>query len=90
MLSDSSCSSPQQQNQTSQEPPRLQTNSGRYLRLGGLLVLGGFVGSLIWAGLAPLDKGIAVMGHIVVAENRKLVQSLQGGRVQQLHIAEGR
>ncbi|QHB30861.1 HlyD family type I secretion periplasmic adaptor subunit [Yersinia canariae] len=89
MLSDSSCSSPQQQNQTSQEPPRLQTNSGRYLRLGGLLVLGGFVGSLIWAGLAPLDKGIAVMGHIVVAENRKLVQSLQGGRVQQLHIAEG-
>ncbi|EEP90081.1 HlyD family secretion protein [Yersinia kristensenii ATCC 33638] len=72
-----------------QNPPPLQVNSGRYLSLGGLLVIGGFIGSLLWAGLAPLDKGIAVMGHIVVAENRKLVQPLQGGRIQQLHIAEG-
>lgn len=72
-----------------QNPPPLQTNSGRYLSLGGLLVIGGFIGSLLWAGLAPLDKGIAVTGHIVVAENRKLVQPLQGGRIQQLHIAEG-
>ncbi|WP_025379967.1 HlyD family type I secretion periplasmic adaptor subunit [Yersinia hibernica] len=70
-------------------PPRLQTNSGRYLSLGGLLVLAGFIGTLFWAGLAPLDKGIAIMGHIVVAENRKLVQPLQGGRVQQLHVSEG-
>ena len=41
--------------------PLLQTNSGRYLGLGTLLVCGGFIGSLLWAGLAPLDKGIAVM-----------------------------
>lgn len=76
-------------NRRLQSPPQLQTNSGRYLSLGGLLVLGGFIGSLLWAGLAPLDKGIAVIGHIVVAENRKVIQPLQGGRIQQLHIAEG-
>ncbi|OWF76870.1 hemolysin secretion protein D [Yersinia rohdei] len=57
--------------------------------MGGVLVLGGFIGSLLWAGLAPLDKGIAVMGHIIVAENRKVVQPLQGGRIKQLHVAEG-
>ncbi|WP_267248913.1 HlyD family type I secretion periplasmic adaptor subunit [Yersinia sp. Marseille-Q5920] len=86
MLPESSRSSAKNMHQN---PPPLQTNSGRYLSLGGLLVIGGFIGSLLWAGLAPLDKGIAVMGHIVVAENRKLVQPLQGGRIQQLHIAEG-
>ncbi len=68
---------------------RPQINSGYYLSLGGLLVIGGFIGFLLWAGLAPLDKGIAVMGQVVVAENRKVIQPLQGGRIQQLHIAEG-
>lgn len=58
---------------------RPQINSGYYLSLGGLLVIGGFIGFLLWAGLAPLDKGIAVMGQVVVAENRKVIQPLQGG-----------
>ncbi|CNI27689.1 HlyD family secretion protein [Yersinia massiliensis] len=72
-----------------QSPPPLQTNSERYLNLGGLLVLGGFCSFLFWAGLAPLDKGIAVAGQIVVAENRKVIQPMQGGRIQQIHVAEG-
>ncbi|WP_049614209.1 HlyD family type I secretion periplasmic adaptor subunit [Yersinia pekkanenii] len=74
-----------------EQPHRLQPqiNSGDYLALGGLLVFGGFIGFLLWAGLAPLDKGIAVIGQVVVAENRKVIQPLQGGRIQQLHIAEG-
>ncbi|WP_186380312.1 HlyD family type I secretion periplasmic adaptor subunit [Yersinia mollaretii] len=72
-----------------QNLPPLQSDSGSYLSLGGLLIFGGFIGFLLWAGLAPLDKGIAVMGHIVVAENRKVIQPLQGGRIQQLHVGEG-
>ncbi|CNL85196.1 HlyD family type I secretion periplasmic adaptor subunit [Yersinia aleksiciae] len=72
-----------------QSPQSVQTNSGQYLSLGGVLVLAGFIGFLLWAGLAPLDKGIAVMGQIVVAENRKVIQPLQGGRIQQLHVVEG-
>ena len=32
----------------------------RYSRLGWLLMLGGFLGFLGWAALAPLDKGVAV------------------------------
>ncbi|WP_186367599.1 HlyD family type I secretion periplasmic adaptor subunit [Yersinia aldovae] len=84
MLPDSGHSTPQQR-----RAPRLQTNSAAYLSLGGVMVLAGFVGFLLWAGLAPLDKGIAVMGKVVVAENRKVIQSLQGGRIQQLHVVEG-
>ncbi|ANI29710.1 hemolysin secretion protein D [Yersinia entomophaga] len=73
---------------TAQEP--LQINSGRYLYIGGLLVLIWFIGFFIWAGFAPLDKGVAVAGVVVVTENRKVVQSSQSGRISQLHIAEGK
>jgi membrane fusion protein, protease secretion system len=76
-------------NSQQQDQPQLQTNSGIYLSLGGLLILVGFIGFLLWAGLAPLAKGIAVVGHVVVAENRKVIQPVQGGRIQQLHITEG-
>ncbi len=43
-------------------------------RLG--LVLLGFVGFLLWAGLAPLDKGVGVSGTVMVAGSRKAVQHL--------------
>ncbi|AKA38621.1 HlyD family type I secretion periplasmic adaptor subunit [Yersinia ruckeri] len=69
--------------------PSLQTNSERYLYIGGLLVLTGFIGFFAWASFAPLDKGVAVPGIVIVAENRKIVQSLQGGRITQLHTTEG-
>jgi protease secretion system membrane fusion protein len=85
MLPDSGYSASQQPDQS----PRLQTNSAAYLSLGGGMVLAGFVGFLLWAGLAPLDKGIAVVGQVVVAENRKVIQPLQGGRIKQLHVTEG-
>ncbi|MFI0488144.1 MAG: HlyD family type I secretion periplasmic adaptor subunit [Yersinia sp. (in: enterobacteria)] len=85
MLPDSGYSASQQPEQS----PRLQTNSAAYLSLGGGMVLAGFVGFLLWASLAPLDKGIAVVGQVVVAENRKVIQPLQGGRIKQLHVTEG-
>nr|WP_042526521.1 HlyD family type I secretion periplasmic adaptor subunit [Yersinia ruckeri] len=69
--------------------PSLQTNSERYLYIGGLLVLTGFIGFFAWASFAPLDKGVAVPGIVIVAENRKIVQSLRGGRITQLHTTEG-
>ncbi len=85
MLPESACYSVANANR---QPP-LQINSGRYLNIGGGLVVIGFIGFLLWAGLAPLDKGVAVTGLLVVAENRKVIQPLQGGRIQQLHVTEG-
>ncbi|MFW5388860.1 MULTISPECIES: HlyD family type I secretion periplasmic adaptor subunit [unclassified Yersinia (in: enterobacteria)] len=89
MLPESSRFPVTDENHQQQNRLRPQINSGYYLNLGGLLVVGGFIGFLLWAALAPLDKGIAVIGQVVVAENRKVIQPLQGGRIQQLHIAEG-
>jgi HlyD family type I secretion membrane fusion protein len=50
------------------------------------LGLGGF---LLWAGLAPLEEGIAARGTIVVENNRQVVQHLEGGIVEKAHVREG-
>lgn len=51
-----------------------------------VLALGGF---LLWACLAPLDQGVVGSGTVVVAGERKAVQSLVGGVVDQLLVSEG-
>jgi len=71
------------------EEPLPAIDAKRYLRLGILLVLIGFGGLLLWAGLAPLDKGVPVSGTVMVADNRKQVQPLVSGRVASLNVREG-
>ncbi|MEM6909840.1 MAG: HlyD family type I secretion periplasmic adaptor subunit [Pseudomonadota bacterium] len=48
--------------------------------------LGGFVA---WAGLAPLEEGIAARGTIIVESDRQVVQHLEGGIVEKTHVREG-
>lgn len=74
MLPESVCYSVANANR---QPP-LQINSGRYLNIGGGAGRYRLHRLLLWAGLAPLDKGVAVTGLLVVAENRKVIQPLQG------------
>ncbi|MDZ5457142.1 HlyD family type I secretion periplasmic adaptor subunit [Azohydromonas lata] len=59
------------------------------IRLGlGVGVLG-FGGFLAWAALAPLDQAVPGMGMVAVADQRKVVQHVSGGRIDSLHVAEG-
>ncbi|MEC5344546.1 HlyD family type I secretion periplasmic adaptor subunit [Brenneria populi] len=67
----------------------LHTDAGRWLKRGMALVLLGFGGALLWAGLAPLDKGVAVSGKVIVTDNRKVVQPAAAGRVAHLYVREG-
>ena len=62
--------------------PRASTDASGAARYGVgfvLLTLGGF---LLWAFLAPLDQGVVGSGTVVVAGERKAVQSLVGGVVE--------
>ncbi|UMZ11288.1 HlyD family type I secretion periplasmic adaptor subunit [Pseudomonas sp. MPFS] len=61
----------------------------KYSRLGWLLVLAGFIGFLGWAALAPLDKGVAVSGKVMVSGHRKTVQHQSGGIVERIEVKEG-
>ena len=67
----------------------------RALRKDGHVVIaaavcaGGFGSFLLWAGLAPLAEGVTVVGSIVVEDNRKVVQHLEGGIVKKLRAVDG-
>ncbi|WP_409159364.1 HlyD family type I secretion periplasmic adaptor subunit [Pectobacterium sp. B2J-2] len=67
----------------------LHTDASRYLKHGLWLILFGFGGLLLWAGMAPLDKGVAVSGRVVVADNRKVVQPVSSGRIASLNVRDG-
>lgn len=67
----------------------LQLDDRRHARLGWLLMLGGFLGFLAWAALAPLDKGVAVSGKVMVSGNRKVVQHPSGGIVERIDVRDG-
>ncbi|RJL49685.1 HlyD family type I secretion periplasmic adaptor subunit [Pectobacterium carotovorum] len=67
----------------------LHTDAGRYLKYGLWLVLAGFGGLLLWAGMAPLDKGVGVSGRVIVADNRKAVQPVSSGRIDSLTVRDG-
>ncbi|BCQ65002.1 metalloprotease secretion protein [Pseudomonas sp. Boi14] len=67
----------------------LSLDDRKYSRLGWLLVLGGFAGFIGWAALAPLDKGVAVSGKVMVSGHRKTVQHQSGGIVERIEVKEG-
>jgi len=61
----------------------------RYLRFSAiwaLVTLGGF---LLWAGFAPLAQGIVGFGKIVVENDRKVIQHLEGGIIEAILVREG-
>ena len=75
---------------TAMEPEvRLAVDARPMLLAGWLVLLVGLVGFLLWAALAPLDKGVPVSGTVVVAGNSKSVVQLSGGQVSRIHVGEG-
>lgn len=71
----------------SQQP--INTDATVHTRLGWWIVLAGVGGFLLWAMFAPLDKGVPVSGTVAVASNRKAIQHLSGGTVEDILVAEG-
>lgn len=56
---------------------------------GMLIIIGAFGGFGTWAALAPLDSAIVASGVVVVESNRRDVQHLDGGIVQEILVREG-
>ena len=71
------------------EPLTVNTDARAYARIGWVLVLVGVVGFLLWATFAPLDKGVPLSGTVVKESNRKAVQYLSNGIVQDILVADG-
>ncbi|SDY12729.1 HlyD family type I secretion periplasmic adaptor subunit [Nitrosomonas sp. Nm58] len=67
----------------------VQTDETTHARFGWWIVLVGVGGFLLWATLAPLDKGVPLSGSVMVATNRKAVQHQTGGIVDDILVKEG-
>jgi protease secretion system membrane fusion protein len=70
-------------------PLTVNTDSRSYARIGWLIVLVGVLGFLVWASFAPLDKGVPMSGTVAKESNRKSVQHLTGGTIQQILVRDG-
>jgi protease secretion system membrane fusion protein len=70
-------------------PLTVNTDARAYTRLGWIIVLVGVLGFLLWASLAPLDKGVPMNGSVARESNRKAVQHLTGGTVEDILVHEG-
>ena len=51
-----------------------------------VVFLGGFA---LWSLLAPLSSAAVAPGHVVVRDNRKTVQHLEGGIIREIRVREG-
>jgi membrane fusion protein, protease secretion system len=67
----------------------VDTNIAQYTRLGWLIIIAGLGGFLLWASLAPLDKGVPLVGTVAVASNKKAIQHESGGTVDEILVEEG-
>lgn len=70
-------------------PLEVNTDARRFSRIGWLIVVLGFGGFLLWALLAPLDKGVPLSGTVATESNRQSVQHQSGGTVQELLVRDG-
>jgi len=70
-------------------PLTVHTDPRAYSRLGWFIVLFGVLGFLIWACFAPLDKGVPLSGTVAKEFNRKSIQHLTGGTVEDILVKEG-
>ena len=70
-------------------PIEVNTDARAFSRIGWLVVLLGFGGFMLWAIFAPLDRGVPLSGFVAKESNRKAVQHLSGGTVQQILVKDG-
>lgn len=71
------------------EPLTVHTDPSSYSRIGWLVVLFGVGAFLLWAVFAPLDKGVPLSGYVAKEGNRKAIQHLTGGIIDDILVNDG-
>jgi len=60
-----------------------------YSWLGWQVVIWGLGITLLWAVLAPIDKGVTASGYVITDSNRKAIQPSSAGIVDEILVKEG-
>ncbi|WP_413483849.1 HlyD family type I secretion periplasmic adaptor subunit [Morganella psychrotolerans] len=61
----------------------------KYRRAGSVMIIAGFCGFLLWAGFAPLDRGVAASGTVIVSGSTKQVQAPVDGVISAIKAENG-
>lgn len=69
--------------------PPPDTDTQQPVRWGRRALLAGLAVFLLWAAFAPLGQGVPTHGYIKVEGNRKTIQHLKGGVVEEILVREG-
>jgi protease secretion system membrane fusion protein len=64
-------------------------NEHSYTRAAWISLAVGFGGFILWAGLAPLDKGVPAPAQVVSSGNRQVVQTATNGIVEEILVKDG-
>ncbi|NYE61698.1 protease secretion system membrane fusion protein [Duganella sp. 1224] len=70
-------------------PMDVNTDASAYARIGWVIVLVGVLGFILWASLAPLDKGVPMQGTVAKEGSRKSIQHQTGGTIQDILVKDG-
>lgn len=70
--------------------PVASSDPTRYMRWGFATTVALFGGFLSWAALARVDSAVIAPGVVSVETNRKVIQHLEGGIIQELLVRESR
>lgn len=70
-------------------PLTVNTDARVYSRFGWAVIALGVGGFLLWAVTAPLDKGVPMSGFVSKEGNRKAIQHLSGGTIQEILVKDG-
>lgn len=69
--------------------PYKQMLKSKTIKFGAIVCTLAFGGFVVWASLAPLAEGVVVYGKVAVENNRKTIQHLEGGIIQEILVREG-
>lgn len=70
-------------------PLVVNTDASAYARAGWLILIFGVFGFILWASLAPLDKGVPMPGTVAKESNRKSIQHQTGGKIDDILVKDG-
>jgi len=65
------------------------TDTHRPLVIGGIIIAVTFFGFGLWAAIAPIDSAAIASGYLTVQSNRRTIQHLEGGIVQEIFAKDG-
>lgn len=69
--------------------PNGLTDTRQPLVVGGIIILVTFFGFGLWAAIAPIDSAAIAPGFLTVQSNRRTIQHLEGGIVQEIFVRDG-